>query len=366
MNMVLFFKIMFTTQFCNLLQRLILPITVMSSQHINKNTVSVLFQGRFFGLFALFTIAEDPVKYNLTPYQNTIYIMVFVLVFIGTLTFLLKDLLTEVSVTIFYYFLQFSLSRKFVCYYCYMILHVRGFFEFEYLVIPLLFGAPNVLFLINWCLELIPLFSNWFLLMLLWFSIGMTLLTWDQIGARVDTMLKEHPTDPFSTMFETFLAEKRSVSPFLHAALGLGTLKKLSAAGQAAIFAGATAALTGISVAAINVWYNDRKDQRVAEQKEKDRQAYAEQEEKKRQAYAEQEEKKHQAYAEQEEKKRQAQAAEARKDREAKKERKTAKYAENEAQRKHEKEHWAHEVIEKEKARQAELDKQKNKKWYQK
>ena len=313
----------------------------------------------FFSLLALFTIAEDPITYNLSPYSNYLKIVGFGFILMCIIAFCLKDRIVKLYMTLFYILLKYRLPRTVICYYCYVIMHIRGYAELHFVPYSVFFGLPQVAFFVNWILEFSPFFANWFLLMLIWFSIGITFLSWDQIGINVSKILEE-PTHPFTNAYKAFETTKLPLAPFYHA--GFGTIKKLTAAGQAAILAGVTTAIGGIGVAALNVWGNDRRDQRAAEQANQHREEQAREAQRNRDAQATEAQRNREEQAREAQRNRDAQATEAQRIREAKRESKANKYAEAHAQREHEKAHWAQDALQNEKRRQEELDKAK-KKW---
>lgn len=283
-----------------------------------------VYQG-FFGLLSLFEIADHPEKYNLLPYE--VYLkQVFCLIILSSLLlFYFKKGIGDQISHIFLYLLKYRFFRTLICYYCYCVLVIKGFFEHDHIIVPIFFGLPNALVLLHWVSSGIAAYGDCIVLMLFWYTIGTTLIAWDQLAMRVTTFVDSNPSHPFTKIFYDFLHKRHNslFAPFIQAGW-LPSLGKLSAAGQSALFAGAATMVTGISIAYLNVRYNERKDNLNAEQADKDRQAKAEEKREKR------------AY----------QATQAEKHRD------------------HERAHWAAEALQKEKARQAEEDRKKSSGWF--
>jgi len=312
----------------------------------SRFSTAKVYQG-FFGLLALFEVADHPDKYNLLPYEVYIKEVICLIILSSVLLFYFKKAISDQISHLFLYLLKYRFFRKIICYYCYCVLVIKGFFELDHIIVPIFFGLPNALVLLHWLSSGIAAYGDCIVLMLFWYTIGTTLIAWDQLAMRVTAFLDSNPSHPFTRIFYEFLHEKHNslFTPLIQAGW-LPSLGKLSAAGQSALFAGVATMVTGICIAHLNVRYNEHKDKLNAEQADKERQARAEKEDKDRQARAEKEDKDRQAKAEHKKEKRADQATQA------------------EKQRDHERAHWAAEAIRKEKARQAEEDRKKSSGWF--
>jgi len=312
----------------------------------SRFSTAKVYQG-FFGLLALFEVADHPDKYNLLPYEAYIKEVICLIILSSVLLFYFKKAISDQISHLFLYLLKYRFFRKIICYYCYCVLVIKGFFELDHIIVPIFFGLPNALVLLHWLSSGIAAYGDCIVLMLFWYTIGTTLIAWDQLAMRVTAFLDSNPSHPFTRIFYEFLHEKHNslFTPLIQAGW-LPSLGKLSAAGQSALFAGVATMVTGICIAHLNVRYNEHKDKLNAEQADKERQARAEKEDKDRQARAEKEDKDRQAKAEHKKEKRAYQATQV------------------EKQRDHERAHWAAEAIRKEKARQAEEDRKKSSGWF--
>ena len=219
---------------------------------------------------------------------------------------------------LFFYLLKNYICQEVICWYSYLVIMLRGVFETQSPLLILLFTMPNFLYLYETLANHDSILANPFLWMSFWFSLGLSLISLDQLGSKISMLCKESLDHPFSKVFNDFLKRRSKTSkPFLEKGF-LPTFGKLSAAGQAALFTGGFALVTGIGVTSANIWYNERKDARKAAKEDADRAAQTAKDTADRAAKAA---------------KRDYQAAEAQRARDHERAENAARYAENTAQR---------------------------------
>jgi hypothetical protein len=267
---------------------------------------------KFIWLIALFDVAQKPTEYDLSVYLPLFYKVSVVLLLLLVVVIQFKAVLLTLRTNLFLKALTYILPRRVIMFYCHRVLILRGFFEQDSFILGLYMSAPALLFSISYAFQ-DTLLGNPMLWASYWFSLGILLLTWDSQAALISYFLEKEPDHVFSKLFITYLNKMPKKSPYVEKSFFLLT-GKLTAAGQAALYAGIATCLTGISIASINVAYNNNKDT-------KDREATQRREEGARQ--------------------------EAQEQRDFKKQRASQKAAEANEQRKHEREHdrerWAHE-----------------------
>jgi hypothetical protein len=292
---------------------------------------------KFLWLFVVTEQTKDPQVTNvIAPYltkQNLIMLIILFSLFI----FYLKkneNKILQMRNTLFLSLLEFSISREIICLLSYNLIYLRGLFETQAKIIVYSIAFPGILSAFDQYFHWVPLFDNPYFMCCFFCTLGVSLAILDSLGMEISAIIEKYPQHPFSIAFSQFLLKKRK-SDIL--ARGFFTkLGTLTATGQAALFAGALAAIGTIST----TWINTRSLERVTRENNKhDAEQKAEQ--RKHDAEQKAEQRKHDAEQKAEQRKHDAeQKAEHRKYKENKQKN---QFNENEAARQHEREKWTRE-----------------------
>jgi hypothetical protein len=294
---------------------------------------------RFFWLIPLTNIGENPDQYNLGPYMHFILILSLFVILFFLILFIFRHKVKAKLLQIFDYIITYKIVKKLIVNWCILLLYLRGYFELETKVLILLFSTPNILYILNLLFKFFPSLETPLILTSFWFTTALCCYSIDDLCIFLSKILLKEIT--FNLIFTEELEKtiKLKDNPIIQS--GIFTLGgKLTAAGQAAIYTGMTAALTGISITAINAWAGLKRDQATAQENESQRQADA----KKRQEDYRENRRQRQATARENERQRQARARENERQRQAtareNEEQRQATARENEKQRQHERDRW--------------------------
>jgi hypothetical protein len=194
-------------------------------------------------LFGLFQIAENPDTFDLSPYIHYIYLSSFLFIILGIFLFSLRDKIFALIKKIGFKLLLNQNVLMFTCYYLYLIFALRKIFDrHNAIIISIIMGIGHISFLSNLLLNPDGFLAKPVFWMLLWFTLGVTLISLDQFTNKMFT------PPPFN---ESGFFTK------------LGTL---TAAGQAAIYAGIATSLTAITIASLNNNYNHKENEKNRKQ----------------------------------------------------------------------------------------------------
>lgn len=281
---------------------------------------------KFLWLFVVTEETKDPKVTNVVAPYLTIQNLIIVIFFFSLFIFYLKknkNNILQKRNTLFLSLLEFSVSRKVICFLSYNLIYLRGLFEIQAKIIIYSIAFPGIFSAFDQYFQWVPFFNNPYFICCIYCTLGVSLTILDSLGMEISAIMERYPQHPFSIAFSEFLSENRKSDVLSRGFFTkLGTL---TATGQAALFAGALAAMGAIST----TWMNTRSLERVArennkynaDEKAKDRKHDAEEKAKDREHDAEQKAE-HRKYKENKQKN---------------------QFAENEAVRRHEREKWAKE-----------------------
>lgn len=127
-----------------------------------------------------------------------------------------KTVILKIIHTLCLHALRHRWLSNIICYYCYFILRVRGLFEFQSPYLIVLFSAPNLFYIFSMFFEeisaeLLTLTASW---TSFWFSLGILLISWDQLGAKIVSLCDTDPLHPFSIAFTRFLKQKACIKRY--------------------------------------------------------------------------------------------------------------------------------------------------------
>lgn len=216
-------------------------------------------------------MANNSDGYDLKPYLPLLYSFLlfwfFLLIILKIYYAQILNYVKKVSEFIFQRICNNSKTLDVLAYLISKLFFIRGAFEIEHKSLPYLMSLPYIIFTTDYIFHFVPWLDKPFLWGIFYCTLGLDMIILDSIGSQISLFISENGDHVLSQKIQTYLTSQDMIARGFFKGAG-----RLSAAGQAAIYAGSLAFGSTVAVTILNNHHDLRKTKLKYEYKSQEKQ----------------------------------------------------------------------------------------------